>query len=107
VSYYYGRDSDGAWSEGSRHDSVVVPSVPAGNYYLRIEPEVDPQHSKIGYSVAVKRDVPVFGIYGLAFLALLLPAIAFTWRWLNFERMRWAESEHPLIVVSSGDSGDD
>jgi hypothetical protein len=107
VSYYHGRDSDGSWSEGGPKDSVVVPSVPAGHYYLRIEPEVDPQHPKIGYAVVVKRDVPVFGIYGLAFLALLLPAVASTWRWLNFERMRWAESEHPIITIESGSSEDD
>jgi len=106
VSYYYGRDSDGAWTEGSRKDSVVVPSVPPGHYYLRVEPEVDPRHSLIHYSLAVKRDVPVFGFYGLALLALLLPAVAITWRRLNFERLRWAESDHPIVVTTSGSEDD-
>jgi hypothetical protein len=36
VSYYH--DSDG--SEGSRNNSVIVPSVPSGQYYLRVEPEM-------------------------------------------------------------------
>ena len=40
VSYYTGRDSDGAWSEGSPNDSVIVPSVAPGTYYLRVEPEM-------------------------------------------------------------------
>ena len=38
VSYY--RDSDG--TEGSRNNSVVIPDVPAGQYYLRVEPETEP-----------------------------------------------------------------
>ncbi len=104
VSYYYGSDSDGSWSEGSRKDSVVVPSVPAGHYYLRIEPEVDPKHAPITYSVQVKRGVPVLGFFGIAFLALLLPAIAITWRSLSFERARWAESDHPPMQIQLGNS---
>jgi uncharacterized protein DUF4178 len=103
VSYYYGSDSDGSWSEGSTKDTVIIPSVPAGHYYLRIEPEVDPQHGFFVYSVAVKRDVPVLGFFGIAFLALLLPAIAITWRSINFERMRWAESDHPPIKIGSSE----
>jgi hypothetical protein len=101
VSYYYGTDSDGAWSEGSTHDSVVVPSVPAGKYYLRIEPEGDAKHPPISYSVEVTRDVTVPGFFGIAFLALLIPAIAITWRALSFERARWAESDHPPIQLSA------
>ena len=97
VSYYHGYDSDGSWTEGSTHDSVVIPSVPAGHYYLRIEPEGDSKHPPIPYSVEVQRDVPVPGFFGIAFLALLLPAIAVTWRSLSFERARWAESDHPPI----------
>jgi len=103
VSYYHGYDSDGSWTEGSRRDTVVIPSIPAGHYYLRIEPEVDARHPPISYSVQVKRDVPVLGFFGIAFLALLLPAIAITWRSMNFERMRWAESDHPPIRIGNSE----
>lgn len=103
VSYYHGRDSDGDWTEGSKSDSVVIPSVPSGHYYLRIEPEVDARHPPITYTVEVKRDVTVPGLFGVAFLALLIPAIAITWRSLSFERARWAESDHPPIQF--GNSG--
>ena len=42
VSYYAGRDSDGAWSEGDRSSKVVIPTVPPGrHYYLRVEPEME------------------------------------------------------------------
>jgi hypothetical protein len=104
VSYYYGSDSDGSWTEGSTKDSVVIPSVPAGHYYLRIEPEVDAAHAPISYSVEVKRDVPVLGFFGIAFLALLIPAIAITWRSISFERARWSESDHPPMQIQLGNS---
>jgi hypothetical protein len=103
VSYYHGYDSDGSWTEGGQKNTVIIPSVPAGHYYLRIEPEVDPKHPPIAYSVEVKRDVPVLGFFGIAFFALLLPAIAITWRSLSFERMRWAESDHPPIRIGNSD----
>src|SRR5271168_654699 len=103
VSYYYGRDSDGSWSEGSDHDSVVVPSVPAGHYYLRIEPESDPKHPPVGYTVEVKRGVPVLGFFGIAFLALLIPAIVITWRSISFERACWSESDHPPIQIGNSE----
>ena len=109
VSYYSGYDSDGSWSEGSRHDSVVIPSVPAGHYYLRIEPEVDPTLPQISYSVQVRRDVPVFGIYGIAFIALFVPVLIISWRAYTFERSRWSESDHPPMEFSnvSSSSEDD
>jgi Domain of unknown function (DUF4178) len=94
VSYYQGYDEDGAWSEGSTQNSVTVPSVPPGNYYLRIEPESDPNHGTISYTVTLRRDVPQAGFFGLGVLALLLPAGLLSWRSLNFEHLRWTESDY-------------
>jgi hypothetical protein len=105
VSYYSGRDSDGSWTEGKQHDSVVIPSVPPGHYFLRIEPEVDPSLPAIPYTVEVIHDVPVFGIYGIAFLALLVPVVIISFRAYTFERARWSESDHPPMELSSS-SGD-
>jgi hypothetical protein len=94
VSYYHGHDSDGAWSEGHRSDTVTIPTVPAGKYYLRVEPESDLGHRTIYYTIEAKRDVPQMSFFGLAFLALLAPAGLVTWRSLNFEHLRWAESDY-------------
>ena len=102
VSYYYGRDSDGAWTEGKRSDSVIVPSVPAGRYYLRVEPESEASFGLITYSVTVTRDVPVLSLYLAGFLALLVPAIFISWRAFNFEQMRWAESDYTLMQGVTG-----
>ena len=94
VSYYHGYDEDGSWSEGSTKDTVTVPSVPPGNYYLRVEPESDYTHGTIYYTITLKRDVPQASFFGLGVLALLLPAALITWRSLNFEHLRWAESDY-------------
>jgi len=108
VSFYTGVDSDGRRQEGSQHDRVILPSIPPGRYYLRIEPESDASLGLIGYNVAVTRDVPVLGLYLLAFAALLLPALLISWRTYNFEQMRWAESDHPKISLArvSGGGGE-
>jgi hypothetical protein len=94
VSYYHGYDSDGSWSEGGTNNTVTVPSVPSGNYYLRIEPESDPNRGLIRYVVTVKRDGPQASFFGLAAVALLIPAGLITWRSMNFEHLRWAESDY-------------
>lgn len=104
VSFYSGHDSDGSWSEGSQSDSVIVPSVPPGHYYLRIEPEADPRHPATVYTVQVKRDVPVVGFYGIGFLVLLIPPIFMTWRSVSFERSRWSESDHPPSPILNRES---
>ncbi len=106
VSYYHGYDSDGSWSEGKQEDSVAIPSVPPGNYYLRVEPESDFGRGTIRYWITATRDVPQMSFFGLAFLALLVPAALITWRSLNFEHLRWAESDYAPIASSDDDNAD-
>ena len=94
VSYYTGYDSDGSWTEGNWKDSATIPHVPPGRYYLLVAPESDRGRGVISYDIIVRRDVPVSSLYGLALLALLIPAGLITWRSINFEHMRWAESDY-------------
>jgi hypothetical protein len=94
VGYYYGRDSDGNWTEGGRNDRVTIPSVPAGHYYLRVEPESDPHAQPVNYSIIVRRNVPNYTFYVLAALLLPLPAIVVAWRGYKFEYRRWQESDY-------------
>src|SRR5215469_13319508 len=107
VSYYHGYDADGFWSEGKRTDTVTVPSVPPGNYYLRVEPESDFHVGTIYYTITVKRDVPQATFFGLGALALLLPAGLITWRSLNFEHLRWAESDYAPSGQEPNSADDD
>jgi hypothetical protein len=53
----------------------------------------------------VRRDVPHYGFYGIAVLALLLPAVLSIFPAASFESRRWAESDH--APTSSGQSDDD
>ncbi len=98
VSYFYGRDSDGAWSEGSQSADTYLGDIPAGRYYLRVEPEgtVNTQ-----YSVEVYRDVPRWWPLLVAIPILVAPALILLWLRWHFEVKRWSESDHPM--VSSGD----
>jgi hypothetical protein len=94
VSYYHGVDSDGSWTEGSQADEVILPAVPAGHYYLRVEPEGNAMGPPVAYTVAVTRGVQNGWLYVVAFLALLVPVILVTLRSGSFEQRRWAESDH-------------
>jgi hypothetical protein len=107
LSYYRGTDSDGSWSEGGSADTVRVPSIPAGYYYLRVEPEMDPAAPReVNYSLEVRRDVPSYTFIWVAALLLLIPPVFALFRGSSFETARWQESDHPRLVGTPG-SGDD
>jgi hypothetical protein len=73
---------------------VLVPSVPAGRYYLRVEPDGDPANrTPVEYAIRVRRDKPAWILYGVSLLLLAIPPIVVTWRHLAFERERWSQSD--------------
>lgn len=94
VSYYHGVDGGERWSEGSTSDRAVLPTVPSGRYYLRIEPEGPPARAPVFYSVRLQRDVPIVSHYLVAFLLLLAPPVIFAVQAASFETRRWAESDY-------------
>jgi hypothetical protein len=102
VSYYFGRDSDGAWTEGGQNDTAVVPAVPSGRYYLRVEPEMDANAPGVGYEITVRRDVPSVSYYLIAALLLLVPPVFLAFRSMGFEQARWRESDYTPPSSSSG-----
>ncbi len=100
VSYYH--DSDG--SEGSRDNSVIIPGVPSGQYYLRVDPEMARGSPFVAYDLKLQRNVPNYGFFGLAFLLLLIPPAYTTFRRGSFEAARWRESDYaPSVSSSKGD----
>lgn len=100
VQYYFGRDSDGAWTEGAPWDRAYLPSVPSGRYVLLVEPE-GPR--PVNYRVRLIRDVPRPLWFWLAVGLLLLPPLFFWWRQWRFEQRRWEESDHPMTGKSDDD----
>jgi hypothetical protein len=94
VSYYYGRDSDGAWSEGSRRDRALLPSVPAGQYFLRVLPEAQVPTDFLEYRIVVRRDVPILTPYLICLGLLAIPPIFWALRAWGMESARWKESDY-------------
>jgi Domain of unknown function (DUF4178) len=118
LSYYHGVDDGEAWSEGSKDNEVVVPHVPPGHYFVRVEPESgsggspdpltdapQPGHHVFDYTVDVRRDVTRFGWLWWVVLGLLPWPIIQAWRYSSFETRRWSESDHP--PASTSDGGED
>jgi len=100
VSYY--RDSDG--SEGSPNDSVIIPRVEAGKYYLRVEPEMDSHNTHtMHYEIVIHRDVPSYTFFWFAAVLLLIPPIFNTVRSARFESARWRESDYAPTTKGGGD----
>jgi len=107
VSYYSGRDSDGSWSEGSSGDTVYIPSVPEGRYYLRVEPEMAPGSSAMDYELRVRRDVPRTRYFWIALALLLFPPVFTMIRSASFEFQRWQESDYASSSSDGDGNGDD
>lgn len=108
LSYYSGIDSDGRWSEGSRNRSVRIPSVPAGRYFLRIQPEGGEAHvPHMSYSIRVRRDAPYFVWYWIALALLVVPFAVIALREHSFEQARWMESDHAPATVGGDDDDDE
>jgi hypothetical protein len=94
VSYYYGRDSDGNWSEGSRRDRAVLPSIPAGPYFLRVQPEAQVPTDFLEYRIVVRRDVPILFPYLVGLILLAVPPVLLALRAWGMESARWKESDY-------------
>ena len=109
VSNYRGIDDGEAWHEGSPNDKVVLPSVPPGQYYLRVEPERDlgDVNTPFSYTLAVRRDVPRAWPFLIALVILAVPVAFSYFRELTFEYGRWQESDHPWTTSSNDDDDDE
>jgi hypothetical protein len=106
VSYYFGYEDGESWHEGSNGDRAVIPDVPPGRYYLRIEPEHAGTGS-VSYTVTVKRDVPRFWPFLVALVPLTLPWVLGFVSQSTFESRRWAESDYAPTGTDDDDDDDD
>ncbi len=75
------------------HDTALVPSIPPGIYYLRVEPEFDSQPDNT-YEIVVRRDVPSVAWLWLAGILILVPPCLKGLSGTSFETLRWAESDY-------------
>lgn len=108
VEYYEGYDDGDKWTEGATGDQAYLPSVPAGRYYLRMEPEAGSY--PLGWQISIRRDVVMTRFLFAGILLLSIPPLWLSWRRRSFEYQRWLESDHPMEPIvkwGEGDSDDD
>jgi hypothetical protein len=107
VSYYAGYDSDGSWTEGSRHDVARIGGVPGGRYFLRVEGDGPPGGPVVAGTLRVRRDVPSVMPFLFALIALAIPPAFMSIQAQGFETKRWAESDHAPVADDDSDDSDD
>ena len=100
VSYYHGYDSDGSWSEGSQTASVALPAVPAGEYFLTVEPSADAKIDRLPFTVHVKSGGAFFGNCIVVLFLVLFYPIMLLWRGYLREKERWSESDFSPYTTS-------
>lgn len=93
VEHYYGTDSDGSWTEGSQQNETYLPAVPAGEYFLNMTPQFDPQINEMSWKVRVTRGGIFESNFFLGFLALSIYPAFIWWRRNSFEASRWSQSD--------------
>jgi hypothetical protein len=103
LEYYHGWDEDGSWSEGSSRNSVAIPSVPPGEYYLTIEPGADPALPRMPYHVVLSSGGVFWSNYFLGLLLIAAYPVYLLMRRGGFETLRWGESDYTRTGVKSND----
>jgi len=106
LSFYRGYD-DGQWTEGSAADEVVFLNIPAGTYYLTIDPDMAADKFLV---VRDRIEVHTAGAgwsnFVLVIVFLLVFPLFTTMRRAAFEGRRWAESDHAPSSDTDPDEDD-
>jgi len=122
VEHYSGRDSDGAWTEGSRDKTTKLAIVPAGTYDLVVDasasrwsgssytpPSTSGEWGGSAPDVTVKISIAPGGFFlsnfVLALIFVLLPFFFLLWRHATFETARRGESD--FASADDDDEDDD
>lgn len=91
VEYYFGRDSDGNWSEGSQESYKLLSSIPPGSYELLAQP-TGPVSAP--FEVAVKGNVPIYSNFIIFLIILSIIPLTFLVLMYNDLAARWSESDY-------------
>ncbi len=92
IEYYFGSDSDGSWSEGSKDQDATLSSLPAGKYTLRVEGTWQDWQKPIPISLKVEQNVNRGVNFLCAFIMLLIVPVVGLLRKFSFESRRWKDS---------------
>jgi hypothetical protein len=107
VEFYYGTDSDGAWTEGSQTGRATIPGVPAGTYTLAMSAEADPSINQLPFSIQVHSGRAYSSNFIISILFVLTWPIIMRLRAFGFEVKRWSSSDFSPYASKSSSSSDD
>lgn len=91
VEKYSGYSDGESWSEGSNSETIMMHSVTAGNYFMRIEP-VKGTGSVSFFKLTATYDVPIWRNFFIFVLFALLPLVGVLVMVLVREGRRWQNS---------------
>jgi hypothetical protein len=100
IEYYFGSDSDGSWTEGSKDQDATLSSLPAGKYTLRVEGTWQDWQKNMPITVKVEQNVNRGVNFLCAFIVLLIVPVLGLFRKITFESSRWKDS---MFTTSSSD----
>lgn len=92
IEYYFGTDSDGSWTEGSKDQDATLSSLPKGKYTLRVEGTWQDWQQPMPISLKVEQNVNRGVNFICAFVVLLIVPILGLLRKFAFESRRWKDS---------------
>ncbi len=100
IEYYFGSDSDGSWTEGSKEQDATLSSLPAGKYSLRVEGTWQDWQNAMPVSLKVEQNVNRGVNFLCAFIVLLIVPVVGLFRKIAFESRRWKDS---MFTTSSSE----
>jgi len=103
VEYYAGYEDGESWSEGSKENTVLLTSIPKGNYFIEVIVS-KPEASSIGsFHLEARYDVPMWSNFWIFLVILLLPGLGLFWYIQLRERARWSNSNFSPYNSSGND----
>jgi hypothetical protein len=106
IEYYFGYEDGESWTEGSQHETVMLPAQKAGTYVLRLEAST-PGGSPPPIDVRVRQDVFANRMALYALIAVFAPALILVILSYSFERRRWRDSTMAPSIYTIRAGGDD
>ena len=100
IEYYFGSDSDGSWTEGSKDQDATLSSLPAGKYTLRVEGTWQDWQKSMPVALKVEQNVSRGVNFLCALVVLLIVPVLGLLRKFSFEASRWKDS---MFSTSSSD----
>jgi ribosomal protein S27E len=109
VAYWHGFEDGGTWSEGDRSRELVFRDLPAGSYYLVIDPDFSAEKKvAVADNITVTRDKAAWSNFFFLLIFLATLPMFSRYRVQAFEAKRWEEADFLSsgAEFGTGDDGD-